>query len=174
MKKVLLGALILILFTCLLSCTDTIKEYKGKKIVRITYVSADFNGGTRRTEIIDFNENTYSHAYFVPDRKENEPEIQKTFAEEEEKTFINACYTYGLFDLEESYVQTGIIDGGSWKLTIEYEDGSTKGSKGVNARPDKVFDKCSTVFYDLCGAYILGNMPENYRNSEGNIEPEVA
>lgn len=164
MKKFLI---LLICLSCLLlSCTSNGKykyygEYSGETIKQISFLTVNFNGGERREHVIDFDANTYSYAnYFRGD--DIVFDEMNTFDNEQEKIFIDACDYFGLFDLEESYSRDGVNDGGSWTLTIEYEDGSTKVSEGVNERPDKIFKKCSTYFYDICQRDVLGCLPEFY------------
>ncbi len=161
MKKKIL--LILIVFICFLTACNAIKEYKGSKITKLTYTTIDYNGGFTVEHELDFNENTYSSVGYLPDGNENpKPEAKISFTDEAEKVFMDSCFTYGLFDLKESYSATGIIDGGGWNLIIYYEDGTSKSSKGDNAGPTKIFNKCAPVFYDLCGQAVVGRLPDYY------------
>lgn len=81
---------------------------------------------------------------------------------------MDYCYSYGLFNLKERYETKGIIaDGGGWELKIEYVDGTPKTSTGNNAAPTKVFNKCATVFYDLCNDGVVGSVPINYYSPPG-------
>ena len=161
---------LLIFFICLsclfLSCATNgnnkyYGEYKGNTITKISFLTVNYNGGERREHVLDFDENTYSYAnYFRGD--EIVFDEKNTFDDEQEKTFIDACNYFGLFKLKESYSKDGVVDGGSWTLTIRYEDGSTKVSEGVNERPDRVFEKCSTYFYDICKTDVLGCTPREH------------
>ena len=161
MKKIYI--MFLIIFMSFMTGCNSIKEYSGTNITKLTYTTIDYNGGYTNKYVFDFNENTYSSVGYLPSGDENPTlELKNTFTDEKEKIFIDECYTYGLFDLKESYKATGIIDGGGWDLVIEYEDGSTKTSRGDNASPNKVFNKCATSFYDLCGDPIVGILPEYY------------
>ena len=161
MKKIYM--MFLIIFMSFMTGCNSIKEYSGTKITKLTYTSIDYNGGYTNKYVLDFNENTYSSVGYLPSRDDNPTlELKSTFTDEKEKTFMDECYTFGLFDLEESYKATGIIDGGGWDLVIEYEDGTTNKSLGDNASPTKVFNKCSTSFYDLCGDPIVGLLPDYY------------
>ncbi len=161
MRKI--NILIILVFICLLTACNSVKEYTGTKITKLTYMTIDYNGGYTVQHELDFNENKYSSVGYLPYEDENpELETKTTFTDEEEKVFMDSCYTCGLFDLKESYSETGIIDGGEWKLIIEYEDGTTKISHGSNARPTDIFNKCATVFYDLCGQPIVGRLPDYY------------
>ena len=105
-----------------------IQEYQGKRITKFKFISVDFNGGATDIEVLDFNQNNYACAWYIPhDTVDIEPELETkcTFTDEKEKALIDHCYTYGLFDLKEKYTATHeIIDGGSWSFIIEYEDGS--------------------------------------------------
>ena len=161
MKKIYI--LIMILLISILSSCDSIKEYTGTKITKLTYKTVDYMGGYTVIHELDFNENKYSSLGYLPIEVENPKlEIKSTFTDEEEKVFMDLCYTYGLFNIKESYKSSGIMDGGGWDLIIEYIDGTIKTSKGDNAGPYKVFNKCATVFYDLCGEGIVGRVPEYY------------
>ena len=149
----------------LLTACNSIKEYTGPKIVKITHTSIDYMGGYTVKDELDFIENKYSSLGYLPiEVKDPKLEIKSTFTDEEEKVFMDECYSYGLFNLKESYSATGIMDGGGGDLTIEYEDGTTKTSRGDNAGPSKVFNKCATSFYDLCGQGVVGRVPEYYIN----------
>jgi hypothetical protein len=121
-------------------------------------------GGYTDIYELDFIDNKYSYIGYLPeDGKTPELNIKSTFTDDKEKVFMDYCYSYGLFDLKESYTALfPVMDGGGWYLIIEYEDGSTKTSKGSNAGPSDIFNKCSTVFYDLCGEPIVGRLPDYY------------
>ncbi len=161
MKKIYI--LIMISLISILCGCNSIKEYTGTKITKLTYKSIDYMGGYTELYELDFIENKYSSISYLPTEVENhELEIKSTFTDEEEKIFMDSCYTYGLFDIKDYYSESGICDGGGWDLIIEYIDGTTKTSKGHNAGPYKVFNKCATVFYDLCGEVVMGNLPEFY------------
>ena len=165
MKKIL--ALIVMCLTCftLAACglTDYIREYNGTKLNKLTFTTTDYISGYTVNHVIDFIENTYSSAcYLKSDENESSLEVKKTFTDEEEKVFIDSCYSYGLFDIKDYYPHTHIANSDCWNLTIDFEDGTNKVSTGCNASPTKVFNKCSTVFYDLCGVRILGELPDNY------------
>jgi hypothetical protein len=100
------------------------------------------------------------------DENERVFDVFASFTDDEEKTFIDSCYSFGLFNLKDKYTTTEkIIDGGSWSLGIEYDDGSNKTSYGINAGPKNIFNKCTTVFYDLCGDGVVGIVPSNYYNT---------
>ena len=161
MKKI--NILFLILLISILSACNTNKEYSGTKITKLTYITIDYNGGYTKEYLLDFNNNEYLSVGYLPiDDINPQLELKKTFTEKQEKEFIDTCYTHGLFNLKESYSASGIIDGGGWDLIIEYEDGTTKTSKGDNAAPDNVFQKCSTAFYDICGEVVMGRLPDYY------------
>lgn len=163
MKKIYI--LIIISLISILCGCNSIKEYTGTKITKLTYKSIDYMGGYTELYELDFNENKYSSVAYLPTKYESENpklELKNTFTDEEEKVFMDLCYTYGLFDIKDYYSESGISDGGGWDLIIEYIDGTIKTSKGHNAGPYKVFNKCATVFYDLCGEGIVGIVPEYY------------
>lgn len=162
MKKIFSCFLLTILCFCLIGCEPPIKEYKGTKINKLTYATIYYFGGITQEYILDFEKNEYSTAAHSLGYGSSESQIKRTFGEDEEKSFIDACYTYGLFDLEEEYNQPDVIDGGGWTLTIEYADQTTKISHGSNAVPEAIFNKCSVPFYELCGEEVMGLLPENY------------
>jgi len=159
----LLLAFCLILTGSLFSC-QVIREYKGKEIASLTYETVTYMGGYTERNIIDFTENKYYSLAFLPFDEESptEPELKKEFTEDAEKKFINACYSNGLFSLDDSYIATNVDDGGGWELIIEYKDGTKKISTGSNKAPYTIFNKCSTAFYDLCGEQVIGNLPSYY------------
>ena len=168
MKKT--RVLILLAILLIFSGCSTIEQktqmmvYSGLKITKISYESIDYMGGYKDINIIDFNENNYYFQTHSPEEGYSKLDLRRSFTEEEEKIFLDACYTYGLFDIDDYYSATGIDDGGGWKLIIEYEDGTIKTSIGNNAYPDYVFEKCSTYFYELCGQKIYNYLPEFYLN----------
>ena len=165
MKKIMFSIFISLTGILLMGCEnigiESNREYQGVDIIQITYITEDYNGGYKEKKVLDFLENKYYSAGFLPD-EEVPLELKKTFNDEEEKVLIDACYTNGLFDLEEKYEESGIIDGGGWHLIIEFADGTTKKSFGDNAGPSEIFRKCATYFYDLCGEIVMGSLPQYY------------
>lgn len=154
MKK-FISLICLLLSFIFISCEMPIKEYQGKDIIKLTYSTIDFFGGNTITYEFDFIENKsyksknniFDDAYLVEDLA--------TFTEEQEEVFMNKCYTYGLFSIEDLYENKNVEDGGGWTLTITYDDESKKESKGKNKSPKNVFDKCAYAFYDLCNEGVL-------------------
>lgn len=154
MKK-FISLIYLLLSFIFISCEMPIKEYQGKDIIKLTYSTIDFFGGNTITYEFDFIENKsyksknniFDDAYLVEDLA--------TFTEEQEEIFMNKCYTYGLFSIEDLYENKNVEDGGGWTLTITYDDDSKKESKGKNKSPKNVFDKCAYAFYDLCNEGVL-------------------
>ena len=139
------------------------KEYSGPKVDKLTYQTTDYMGGYTVSHVIDFINNQYLKNAFTPDEGEPELTVYNIFTDEQEKIFIDACYSYGLFNLAPKYVTNEIIfDGGGWSLAILYEDGSSKISTGSNAGPVRTFNKLATYFYDICGERVVGNVPEFY------------
>ena len=163
MKKIYM-LLLVILFTFLTGCSkDVIKEYTGKEISKLTFKSVDYNGGYTTIYELDFENNIFSKKGYMPtDVNDIVPEVVCDFTDEDERIFMNECYSYGLFDIKEKYQATGIVDGGGWDLELVYIDGTKKLSRGDNASPTEVFSKCATSFYDLCGDPVLGMLPEYY------------
>ena len=156
MKKLFIF-IILILSFFLISCNK--KRYD---IDKITYTTIDYNGGINSTYIIDLVENEYSRWGYVPGECEDGVKTIKSFTDEEKEEFIKGINKAGLLSIKEEYKKSGVIDGGGWHLTIEFSDGTKFESNGSNNSPRKVFDKCSTYFYDLCGEEILGTLPAYY------------
>ena len=157
MKKLFIF-IILILSFFLVSCNK--KRYD---IDKITYTTIDYNGGYTENYVIDLVENEYKKNGYLPVESE-EPALNtiKSFTDEEKAEFIEGINKAGLLSIKEEYKKSGVMDGGGWHLTIEFSDGTKFESKGSNNSPHKVFDKCSTYFYDLCGEKILGTLPAYY------------
>ena len=135
MKKI--GTFIVMCLICftLVACGG--KEYNGTKLTKLTFTTVDYMGGYTVDHVIDFIDNTYSSAgYLKYDENETNLEVEKTFTDEEEKVFIDSCYSYGLFNLKDSYVNNYVDDGGGWNLTIDFEDG-TKPYKFLNTADGK-------------------------------------
>ncbi len=84
----------------------------------------------------------------------------KSFSEEEEKRFIDSCYSGGLFNLRKKYRR--IIElsefGMDWSVTITYTDGSVKRSWGYMRTPDITFALCRDAFYEMFGLDVLYNV----------------
>lgn len=159
MKKLISLIVMIVLMICCVSCA---KSYEGKKISKINYSETDYNGGVTTYYVIDFENNEYLRSGKTMYDEEVKLEKKRSFNEEEEVTFINGIYSNGLLGIREKYKSTGIIDGGGWKLEIIYEDGEKKISTGSNSSPKKVFNNCSTYFYDLCKEQVLGKLPPYY------------
>ena len=163
MKKFLKNIILIMIMLLSSSCSFS-KEYDGPKITKLTYIDIDYNGMIYDKYVIDFTTNQYFTTHYTSINEDTSPlTLKSTFTEEEEKIFLDSCFTNGLFDLKESYTTNEVIyDGGGFDLTIEYENGTSKTSIGKNAFPTKVFDKCSTAFYDLCNEKVLGKLPDYY------------
>ena len=161
----LILTVILALSLLLSSCEiKRMKEYNGKELVKLTYETVVYNGGFTETNVLDFVKNEYRFTEFDPYADEEEMngnDFSSEFSEDEERAFLNACYTYGLFDILPSY-EIDADDGGGWVLEIEYEDGTKKRSEGRNDAPYVVFNNCATAFFDLCGHVVLGTLPLYY------------
>ncbi len=113
----------------------------------------------------------YQNTVKLESYKNNDVYIEiGSFTEEQEKRFIDACSSYGLFRLWKIYFPPAIVmDGTSWDLNIKYEDGKTKSSYGSNWEPFLVFAKCEPEFIALCGERVLGGVPLRY-----NIPPALS
>ena len=159
MKKIYL-ILIMLLSVFMFSC----KTKQRDDIVKITYKTVDYNGGYTMCHVIDLETNEYKALGYFPSLDEEEYKLEKVFTDEEEKEFIEGINKCGLLGIKEEYSRTGIIDGGGWTLTIDFADGTSFISKGNNSAPNRVFDACSTYFYDLCGKNIIGQLPSYYKD----------
>lgn len=162
MKKIFIGFLILLSSLFFISCSN-MKEYTDKRIAKLTYITIDYMGGYTVEKVLDFNENKYYKASYLPE-EERKLEVKKEFTDEDEKILIDSCYSYGLFNIKNYYSEDGIIDGGGWNLIIDYEDNTSKISRGSNDGPTKVFNDCAIFFYDICGEEVIGMVPYYYIN----------
>ena len=146
------------------------KEYNGKRISSITkyyhyaYYDYDDHCWMSSKDLIDFDSNKYFSGYVKSDELDADAEEKSSFSDEAEKEFMDLCYEYGLFDLEEEYTTDIVVDdgGGDWDFIIEYEDGTTKKSHGEFMAYPEAFEKCATVFYDLCRDGVVGSVPTSY------------
>lgn len=99
MRKILVILSLFVLIT-LTGCNNVIKEYKANKIIKFSYISVDYNGGYTEEKVLDFNDNKYYSVSYLPlDDNKHKLEFKNTFTDEEEKVFINQCYSYGWLDL---------------------------------------------------------------------------
>lgn len=160
MKKILL---ILLLILPLFIVSGCKKEYNGKTIISIEYITKDYNGGYTNKRKIDFvNDKVYGLGFLPVSDKV--PDYTELFSidNSKEKDFINEIYNLGLLTLKKSYKRIiPVIDGGGWDLIITYEDGSTKKSSGDNAGPYKTFTKCDEVFYEYYNESFFGRVSKN-------------
>lgn len=165
MKKIF-AVILSISFIFIISGCNKIKKYNGLPIDKLTVETIDYMGGFRSTYIFDFvNNNVSKNRYSPREFEEKVFEVVATFTDKEEKSFLDQCYSYGLFNLQEHYIPEGIIlDGGGWNLLIEYADGTTKTSDGDNAGPTDIFNDCAIVFYELCQERVIGYIPNSYFN----------
>ncbi len=151
-----------LIFLCLVSCQ---KVYDGKEVTEIIYETIDYNGGVKKEYKIDFiNNKAYKKGPYINDDS-SQYEVINTFTEDEEITFINNIYLYGLFDINSSYSKSDVIDGGGWNLVIKYVDGEEKKSTGDNAVPSSIFNKCALSFYSLCKEQVLGIISQSFFNA---------
>ena len=66
-------------------------------------------------------------------------------------------------NIKENYKSPpGIVDGGGWNLRIDYNDGTSKVSRGSNNSPRTVFSKCAKAFFDICGDGVVAPVPSEY------------
>lgn len=154
MRKSIICILILILLIApfcvvLTACSDKIKEYKGTPVSKIVYSSHDGLGmGSIKTLDFESNSIIIAEDNSFNDEQSAEPLVAE-FSKDDGEYILNALYTYGLFKLKEEYPDRGTIDdGGSWRLTIYYQDGTEKASYGGVNHPDKVFQKSAIAIYD--------------------------
>ncbi len=144
---------------------EVIIEYTGTPVTKIDYSISGFTAG-EYTKTIDFENNNITYSHYDNQWNENRQLIvdtKATFNAGDEKYIIDRFYTYGLFDLEESYTTDEVIlDGSNWSLVITFEDGSTKTSGGYAAGPYTVFNKCAFSIYDKT-KYEFWSVPEAYK-----------
>ncbi len=151
-----------------------IHEYTGVPITELVYEKNTSDYGLTITTIrIDFIENKVWKNVYIPEFNYPEnlhPDILEseeyknnnidkeinTFTEEEEKAFIDACYSYGLFHIDRNYRPDDIIyDGNGWELVLNFENGSSRFSEGYMAGPYDIFKRCASVFNGLCGEKVF-------------------
>ena len=159
MKK--LVVIIIPLFLLMLSCS-TIERMD---ITKLTFLSIDYNGGHTTNYVFDFQNNEYKRYSYLPGF-DNEPVLRNemSFTDEEELVFLKGINKCGLLGIKKEYKKDGIVDGGGWNLTIDFEDGTSFTSKGSNDGPKNVFNQCAYYFYDLCGSGVVGMIPAAYTN----------
>ena len=165
MRKLLAFALALLTLShCLVGCNASVIEYDKTPLTSITYRQVDYNGGFTTEYLFDFENNTaIRHSYLPVDEQNDMTEILAEFSDEEEKALIDKLYTYGLFDIKDEYKSPpGIVDGGGWSLMINYNDGTSKESRGSNNSPSLVFSKCAEAFFDICGQGVVARVPSEY------------
>ena len=168
MKKLLIISLIFILtismLAILISCDKSktsaqvlsvyeipIEEYEGTPVSKIVNKSSD-GWGVGSIKTLSFASNNVSQKIINPNTDPNntaEEEVVATFTDEDEKYMVDRFYTYGLFDLKEEYNDNEPVDDvGSWCLTIYFEDGTIKESKGGVLYPQEVFANSAIAIYD--------------------------
>ena len=167
----------LILFSCSCSCSYTcrgvtdydfkIKEYNGVKITSVTYMKRD----TRFVYFkkIDLMNNQYCKKSLTEAEYLNngwdagQYEFQHEFTEEDEKDFVDGIYSAGLLNMKDEYVNSyPDFDYYDWYIIIDYEDDTTKQTRGMSLQPNDLFNKCSTFFYDICHEEVIGELPRGY------------
>ncbi len=173
MKKIVFLLLNFLILSTFVSCglleslfdKNKIREYEGEKIAKLTYTSISFMGdGGRDTYTVDFSENKVFEDRYNGIEDTTENSLINTFTDEEGKSFIDRCYTYGLFEIEERYETLDVCDGGGWKFEILYENGEKFESEGFNAGPWDVFKNCAIAFYDVWRINIGGRLPLSFFN----------
>ena len=156
--------LILPLVLLLISCSN---KSKYDDITTLTFETVDYFGGEAVTHFLDFKTNEYKRKY-RPYSNDGNAEytdltLIKTFTDDEKEEFFKGISDAHLLSIKNEYKNEHVYDGGGWTLIIEFKDGEVFTSNGSNASPEKVFNKCSTYFYDLCGTEIMGMLPTNYK-----------
>ncbi len=175
----------LVLSVSLTSCSAATglftREYAGEKIAELVFEKIDYMSAEKITYRIDFTSNTVYRKKYDPSMKYpdllTEEELNSddynnndifvninSFTEEEEKAFIDACYSHGLFGIRKKYEKNNVDDGGGWILDIKYENGDSKTSVGSNDSPSRIFDNCAVLFFDLCGEQVLGSLPQTFKS----------
>lgn len=165
MKRLLVLALAFLTLTLSITgCKKAIKVYDKTPIISLTHRVVNYNGGYTTEYHFDFKNNVaVMHSYLPASDEFDKTELLAEFSDEQEKILINRLYTYGLFNLKSEYkAPVGVIDGSGWDLTINYEDGTSKASKGSNNAPKSVFSDCAKAFYDICSRGVVASVPTEY------------
>ena len=159
-------------FTCGCNLTDDLAEHSygdgyvcedcgfiggenaKNAITKLTYKKTSYKvGGSTWTYVFNFADNVI----------EAPSSLAKAFSDEAEDALLNKLSDSGLFDLKEKYsLNASVSDGGSWELTLEFKNGETKKSIGINKFPTSIFNKCSTAFYEICGSGVVATVPSEY------------
>ncbi len=163
MKKLLIISIIFILtismLAILISCDKNnisaqveipIKEYEGTPVSKIVFRSTS-GWGVKTTKVLSFDALNIEETIYNPNKENPQGPTNEvaTFLEEDKKYMVDRFYTYGLFDLKEEYNDNEpVCDGGSWCLTIYFEDGTIKESKGGVLYPQEVFSNSAIAIYD--------------------------
>ena len=160
MKRIFL-LIVFILSFMLSACTY---EYEGKNIDTISYITVNYMGGFKRETIVDLTNGSVKYREYLEEDKDTTDfilayEFDITKVEE----FLNEAGKSGLFDLEDEYITNDILDGGEWNISILFEDGSIKESKGINNYPD-IFKDSDYAFFKLYGDDLFNTIPNYYKN----------
>ena len=115
MKRIFL-LIVFILSFMLSACTY---EYEGKNIDTISYITVNYMGGFKRETIVDLTNGSVKYREYLEEDKDTTDfilayEFDITKVEE----FLNEAGKSGLFDLEDEYITTDILDGGEWNISI--------------------------------------------------------
>lgn len=163
-KTLVAVVLCLVLGLTFTSCKKNNQPVPGVSLKLLRIETINYNGGYTETYVFDFENNDVKRRAYVPGIG-SEPDFSQiaVFSEDEEAVLIDKLSKYGLFEIEDDYPSPpGIMDGGGWKMTIVFSDGTTKESKGSNNSPASVFSSCAKAFYDICSDGIVAYVPQEY------------
>ncbi len=168
MKKLLRLLVIICLIATSFSLIGCSRPYKGKDISSISFrydrnneVIFDFDTATA-TETLVTVESVY------PEYKTSTSTKTYPLDRSKYKKLFNDLNKCGFFKLKELYELDGVICDGGWTktITVNYADGTTFESTCINA-DNGLEKKYGIAFYDFCGEYLVGYVPDTYRIPPG-------
>ncbi len=157
--KITASLIAMLLLISLFSSCNKERDYNGKDIVSMEYITVDFMGGATYYRKMLFDSGEIYKKNCSPYDEDNSAEYQliHTFDASKKQEIINKFYNIGILELDEEYrTDEAIMDGGSWRLIIQYSDDTEKTSFGINAGPYQLFTDCDYAFYDITGVDFLG------------------
>ena len=155
MKKTML----LTVFCILLLLSSCVKEYEGKAIKTITYLTYDYYGGGGFETVVNLEEGIVSNRESMLVINEI-PEFNEMYVFDISKVdeFVDELFNIGFFELENSQTDKD-EPGGKWYIRIEYEDDEFEEFSGSNELPNTLI-KADNAFFDLYGDYLFTPLPD--------------
>jgi hypothetical protein len=118
----------------------------------LTYSTRHTIAESYRSDYInEYNEGLYSDTYAI---------IQN-FSESELSNYKNALVEHGIYNLEERYNDSGVYDGNSWKLEINFKDGTSFVSSGYVENPIQA-NQIDLDCYELFADQFFGTLDRSY------------